>query len=99
MRKFFVLLTMLSLVTATNAMAESADSKKKEDTVKSDEMSKEMRAKMAASHEKMALCLRSEKPMKECRDEMHEQCMGEGAEGCGMMTNHKGMMKKHKGHK
>jgi hypothetical protein len=54
--------------------------------------SKEMRAQMAALHEKMAACLRSDKAFAECRDEMHKNCrdmMGE--QGCPMMSNGMGM--------
>jgi hypothetical protein len=48
--------------------------------------SKETRDKMAAVHEKMAACLRSEKPFADCRGEMQQNCqtmMGE--QGCPMM--------------
>ena len=41
---------------------------------------KEMREKLAARHEQMAACLRSDKPIAECRTEMtkmHEEMMGE----------------------
>lgn len=50
------------------------------------EPSKEMRAKMAAAHEQMAACLRSDKPIAACRSEMMKSCqeiMGE--RGCPMM--------------
>lgn len=50
------------------------------------EPSKEMRAKMASAHERMAACLRSERPMAECRSDMMKSChevMGE--RGCPMM--------------
>lgn len=60
--------------------------------------SKEMRDKMAAAHEKMAACLRSDKPFADCRSEMQHSCktmMGE--EGCPMMGmgmhKHDGMKK------
>lgn len=33
---------------------------------------KEMRATMASAHEKMAACLRTDKPMAECREEMRK---------------------------
>lgn len=60
----------------------------------SEQPTTEMRATMALAHEKMAACLRSDKPMTECREEMRksapmmrEQCpmmghtqMGERAE-------------------
>jgi hypothetical protein len=50
------------------------------------EPSKEMRAKMASVHEQMATCLRSDRPLVECRSEMMTGCqqlMGE--RGCHMM--------------
>jgi hypothetical protein len=60
------------------------------------EPSKEMRAKMAALHEKMAACLRSDKPIADCRAEAMQYCqsnMGEhGCMGMGMgMGMHGGM--------
>jgi hypothetical protein len=48
--------------------------------------SKEVREQMAALHEKMAACLRSDKAFAACRDEMQKSCwemMGE--QGCPMM--------------
>jgi hypothetical protein len=48
--------------------------------------SKEMRVQMAAAHEEMAACLRSDKDFAACRDEMRKNCreiMGEQA--CPMM--------------
>lgn len=54
--------------------------------------SKEMRDKMAAVHEKMSACLRSEKPFADCRSEMQQNCttmMGE--QGCPMMGMGMGM--------
>lgn len=48
--------------------------------------SKEMREKMAAMHEKMAACLRSDKPFAECRQEMMKSCQTMmGGKGCSMM--------------
>ena len=46
--------------------------------------SKAMREKMAAMHEQMASCLRSDKPMSECRSEMMKRCRMTG-ESCPMM--------------
>jgi hypothetical protein len=58
--------------------------------------SQEMRAKMATLHEQMATCLRSEKPLSECRSEMMKGCQERlGDRGCpmmGMSMNHS-MMK------
>ncbi len=39
-------------------------------------LSKEQRARMAAAHEKMAACLRSDRPLEECREELHASCVG-----------------------
>jgi hypothetical protein len=48
--------------------------------------SKEMRVKMASVHEQMAACLRSEKSIAECRDEMMKDCREQmGEQGCPMM--------------
>ena len=37
-------------------------------------MTKEKRQKMAVAHEEMATCLRSDKLLKECREEMQKSC-------------------------
>jgi hypothetical protein len=60
----------------------------------------EMRQKMAAAHDKMATCLRSDRPVKECREEMMESCHKMmGKDGCpmmdGMMHSHRGKAKRH----
>ena len=53
---------------------------------------KEMREKMAVLHEQMAACLRSEKPITECRTEMMQGCRTSlGAQGCPMMGLGRGM--------
>lgn len=44
--------------------------------------SPEDRAKMAEAHEKMAACLRSNRPMKECRSEMGKVHKGMGGHEC-----------------
>jgi hypothetical protein len=64
------------------------------------EPSKEMRAKMASAHERMAACLRSDKSITECRSEMMKSCrevMGE--HGCPMMGMGMGMGMRHEGMK
>lgn len=54
--------------------------------------SKETRAKMAAVHEKMAQCLRSEKSLDDCREEMWKSCQDlMGQQGCPMMDMGMGM--------
>lgn len=58
-------------------------------------LTKEQRAKMADVHQKMAECLRSERPISECRAEMMKGCKDTmGAEGCPMMGHGPGMMEK-----
>ena len=55
--------------------------------------SKAMREKMAAVHEQMAACLRSDKSISECRAEMRQQCQEMmGAQGCTMMMGMGGGM-------
>lgn len=44
----------------------------------------EQRASMAKAHEQFAACLRSDKPMDTCRDEMMKTC-GQQTAGCPMM--------------
>jgi hypothetical protein len=48
--------------------------------------SKEMREKMATVHEQMAACLRSDKPIADCRSQMMKSCQDTmGEQGCPMM--------------
>ncbi len=54
--------------------------------------SKEVREKMAALHEQMAACLRSDKSLADCRAEMRTNCWQTvGAQGCPMMGMGGGM--------
>jgi hypothetical protein len=49
-------------------------------------VSKEQREKMAKAHEKAAICLRSDRAVSECRQEMMHACVDAmGADGCSMM--------------
>lgn len=78
-----VILSALSTV----AIAEEAPtSSTKQHSEKHTEVSREQREKMAAEHEKMAACLRSSRPLRECRREMMKRCheMME-KHGCPMM--------------
>jgi len=56
---------------------------------------KEMRATMAAAHERMAACLRTDRPMAECREEMRKSAptMGEQCPMMGNMQMHEGAEK------
>lgn len=54
---------------------------------------KEMRERMAALHEQMAACLRSDKSVSECRTEMQKHCQAMmGNQGCTRMMGTGGMM-------
>ncbi len=51
--------------------------------------SKETRESMAVLHEQMAACLRSDKPIAECRDEMRKACHEKLSDhDCPMMGMH-----------
>ena len=54
----------------------------------------EMRARMATIHDQMAACLRSEKPVADCRAEMMASCeaIHPGGKGCQMGTGQRGRM-------
>lgn len=81
MRKFAMLVSALSL-SAGIAFAQK-DAKPSAHTPAE---IKEHREKMAAHHEMMATCLRSDKPLSECKGEMHKSCGKESCkEGCPMM--------------
>jgi len=57
--------------------------------------SKEQRQQMATVHQKMAECLKSDKPMSECKSEMMKSCQEKmGKDGCPMMGQMGGMMGK-----
>ena len=59
------------------------------------EPTKEQRVKMAEMHEKLAACLRSDKPAHECHNEMMDSCR-ESKDACPMMgMMHPGMMHHH----
>ena len=54
-------------------------------------MTTEQRQTMAAAHEKMAACLRSDKAVEECRSEMMKSCQ-ENKGSCPMMGGQGGPM-------
>jgi len=76
-----VLWTLLATVILSSAAIATEQS-----SVALQEPSNEMRAKMASLHEQMATCLRSDKPVKDCRAEMMKACQQLGNDqGCPMM--------------
>jgi hypothetical protein len=57
-------------------------------------MTAEQRQKMADAHEKMAVCLRSERPVPDCHDELMKGCKETmGATMCPMMGGGMGPMR------
>ena len=84
MKTLILTATTLLILAGTQVMA--ADTKTS--TTPADP--KAQREQMAQHHEKMAQCLRSDKTLQDCRQEMRQSCdqtMGE--EGC-MMMDRKG---------
>lgn len=69
------------------------------------EMTAEDRKKMAETHEKMAACLRSDRPMSECEEEMGKTCAfhakgkkGKGGKQCPMHAKHGKKAEHHEEH-
>jgi hypothetical protein len=58
------------------------------------QMTAEQRSKMAEAHEKLAACLRSDRPLSECHDEMMKSHESMGMGDCSMMHG-KGMKHGH----
>lgn len=74
------------LTCGTLAHAADKDSVKSEVERKRSIVTKEDRESMAKAHEQMASCLRTDKPLRDCRTEMMSSCKSTmGAEGCPMM--------------
>ena len=61
------------------------------DTKSTWRLTRQQRDQMASLHEEMAKCLRSDKPLSECRSEMRKNCQAKmGNEGCPMMDHRHG---------
>lgn len=90
MKKLLPLFALLALCGSAQAAEDTT-------MMKHPPVSKEMREKMAAQHEQMAACLRTDKDMMECHQEMQKSCSETMGDSCPMM---KGMMgkKRHEGH-
>lgn len=78
------------LLTSLATPALSADSPKPTAKKAMMELTPAQREEMAVAHEKMAACLRSDKPLSDCHKEMMKSCKGMKG-GCPMM----GMKHKH----
>ncbi|MGZ3787871.1 MAG: hypothetical protein ACXVLQ_05075 [Bacteriovorax sp.] len=78
--------TMTILMALASTTVFGADKAKAPAKKKMVEMTQEQRQNMASAHEKMATCLRSDKPVEECRKEMMQSCQDTmGKDGCSMM--------------
>ena len=90
--KLFVIVTLFGLGVNTHAADKNAPQKPRE---AQQQESQNMRQQMAQAHEEMALCLKSDKNMNECRQEMQESCST--GQGCMMMQRRqvRGHMKGH----
>ena len=87
--------TLMLLMTLVHTTAFSADKTKKIE--KPMALTQEQRNSMATIHENMATCLRSDKTLDSCREEMMKGCMDTmGKDGCPHMMGkmHKRMMEK-----
>jgi hypothetical protein len=80
----YVLIAGITLLSSGLALAQS-------DTAQS-APSPAARQQMAAVHEKMAACLKSDQPMSECRAEMWKSCNEMKEAGCPMMDSMGGGM-------
>jgi hypothetical protein len=73
------------------------DGRKKASSMKMPVLSTEQRQTMANAHEKMAACLRSDRPLEICHEEMMKTCKeGMGKNGCPMMGGMMGEGMHHK---
>jgi hypothetical protein len=94
MNKFTMFLVVVCM-SGHVALADDAGKQTSDKKMSMHSMTTEQRQKMADAHEKMAVCLRSDKPVSDCHEEMKKACQeGMGKDGCPMMGG-KGM---HHGH-
>lgn len=90
-----ILVALSQAVTATVFLGVAAAALATEPSASQSPPSKETRGKMATLHEKMAACLRSDKALADCREEMQQNCLAMmGDQGCPtMMRGMHGWMK------
>ena len=90
MKKTILAKALTVLIIASGAAALGADKSKNMGM----DLTTEQRQTMAETHGKMATCLRSDKPMDECRTDMMKSCADTmGKDNCHMMM---GKMSHHK---
>jgi hypothetical protein len=90
MKTFFT--TVLMILISTNFTAFAADNAKTPTKMKMGAVTPTQRQSMATLHENMAVCLRTEKAIEDCRKEMMQSCKEQmGKNGCPMMEKMHGM--------
>jgi hypothetical protein len=96
MKKFISAIAFASLTISMSVSAFGADKTKAmhKGMGMGMEPTTEQRQKMATVHEAMATCLKSDKPMADCRTEMMKSCEESMGQDCSMMHEMHGM----KGH-
>ncbi len=97
-RSLFLALILVFAQSSTPVFATGESSPTQDPTKEERQTWAERHEKMAGVQKKMAECLRSEKPLSECREEMKEECPMAKDGNCPMMEGMKGMgMGKNKG--
>jgi hypothetical protein len=101
MKRFISAVAFASITILASASALSAEKSKTmgKGMDMGAETTTEQRQKMAAMHEHMAICLRSDKPMAECKKEMMKSCEDSMGKECPMMHGMKDHTMKHDGMK
>lgn len=90
------MMLFLCVLAMSGQMALAADAGNKASPMKMPNLTSDQRQKMAGAHEKMATCLRTEKPLNECHEEMMKACQeGMGKDGCPMMGGKMGHRGRH----
>jgi len=85
--KKLAIVTVLSFLTSFSAFANSDKGEMWKN------MTPDQRQKMATAHDKMAACLRSDRLLKDCHEEMMKSCESVmGKDACGIMGHHGKMM-------
>jgi hypothetical protein len=91
-KEFFmkrILIFCTGVMLSLGAYAADKPATQKPQAGKTTEWTKDQRESMAKNHEAFAACLRSDKAVSECHDEMMMHC--KDSDACPMMTGGKGM--------
>jgi hypothetical protein len=91
MKKFISVIATTSLLLSVSVTVFGAEKMKPMDKGVTMETTIEQRQKMAMMHENMATCLRSDKPMDDCKKEMMKSCEDSMGKECKMMHEMHGM--------